>query len=214
MSTAAEREGRGARGERDSKAGGEEQVSRVACRIFRERGYHATSMRAISSALGWQPAALYYYYPSKEDLLFSIMENAVDTLTGYVVEHIDADASPPDRLRQAITAHVTLIAGHLDELTVFLHEIKSLDPRRREIIQAKSARYEHVFRDILTDGIRSGEFATQDPRLARYLILSACNWIYNWYRPEGTYRPDTIAAAFTEMILHGLSPSYDREASR
>jgi TetR/AcrR family transcriptional regulator, cholesterol catabolism regulator len=189
---------------RESRQPGEDQISRVACRIFRERGYHATSMRVIASALGWQPAALYYYYPGKEDLLFSIMETAVDTLTRYVREHVDLNAPPADRLRQAIAAHTTLIADHLDELSVFLHEMKALSPKKREIIQAKTARYEHIFRDILNDGITSGEFADVDPRLARYLVLSACNWIYNWYRPEGSYRPDVIASAFSDMIINGI----------
>jgi AcrR family transcriptional regulator len=183
---------------------GEVQVFRIACRIFRERGYHATSMRAISSALGWQPAALYYYYDSKEDLLFKIMETAVDTLTRYVREHVDPNDAASVRLRQAIGAHITLIADHLDELSVFLHEMKSLSPKKREIIQAKSARYEHIFRDIIHDGIASGELADVDPRLARYLILSACNWIYNWYRPDGSYRPEAIASAFSDMILNGV----------
>jgi AcrR family transcriptional regulator len=192
---------------RAGKAPGEEQVSRVACRIFRERGYHATSMRSIASALGWQPAALYYYYPSKEQLLFSIMENAVDTLTRYVREHVDPAAPAAARLSQAITAHVTLIAGHLDELSVFLHEMKSLDARRREILQAKSARYEHIFRDILQEGMRSGELANVDARLARYMIMSACNWIYNWYRPDGPYTPQAIGRSFSDMILKGIGSS-------
>ena len=189
---------------REARQPGVDQVSRVACRIFRERGYHATSMRAIASALGWQPAALYYYYPGKEDLLFTIMETAVDTLTYYVSDHVDADALPAERLRQAITAHTALIAGHLDELSVFLHEMKALSPKKREIIQAKTARYEHIFRDILNEGVASGEFADVDPRLARYLVLSACNWIYNWYRPEGSYRPDVIASSFSDMIINGI----------
>jgi AcrR family transcriptional regulator len=190
---------------RETRAPGQEQVWRVACRIFRERGYHATSMRAIADAIGWQPAALYYYYPSKEELLFSIMENAVDTLTEYVRAHIDPEQSPRERLRQAIQAHVELIADHLDELSVFLHEMKSLDPKRREVLQAKSARYEHIFRDIINDGVRRGDFQVRDPRLARYLILSACNWIYNWYRPEGSYDPESISGAFSDMLLGGIA---------
>ncbi|HLJ69064.1 MAG TPA: TetR/AcrR family transcriptional regulator [Chloroflexota bacterium] len=195
---------------RSTRELGGENISRVACRIFRERGYHATSMRAIASALGWQPAALYYYYASKEELLFRIMENAVDTLAAYVREHVDPESSATERLRQAISAHVTLIADHLDELSVFLHEMKSLSPRRREVIQAKIARYEHIFRDILRDGVVSGELARVDTRLARYLILSACNWLYNWYRPDGVYEPDTIAVAFGDMILNGLAATERR----
>jgi AcrR family transcriptional regulator len=112
---------------------------------------------------------------------------------------------PPERLRQAITAHVTLIADHLDEFSVFLHEMKALSPERQEILQAKSARYEHIFRDIITEGIKRGDFATSDPRLARYLILSACNWIYNWYNPDGPYRPAGIAEAFSNLILNTLA---------
>lgn len=181
-------------------------ISRVACSIFRERGYHATSMRAISSALGMQPAALYYYYPGKEDLLFSIMETAVNALTRYVRHEIDPNAPAPVRLRQAITAHITAIADHLDELSVFLHEMKSLGPDKQPVVQAKRDAYEQIFRGILEDGVRSGEFRDVDPRLAGFLVLAACNWLYNWYSPGGRYRPQEIAASFSDMILQGLLP--------
>jgi AcrR family transcriptional regulator len=189
------------------KEPGEEKVSRVACSIFRRRGYHQTSMRDIASALGWQPSALYYYYPSKEDLLFAIMDNAVSGLTEMVRERIDPADPPAERLRQAVTAHITVVADHLDELSVFLHEMKSMeDPKRREVLIAKRSRYEHIYRDIIHDGIAAGDFRPVDPRLARFMILSACNWLYSWYRPDGPYRPEDIAAAFCDMLLGGLQP--------
>lgn len=183
-----------------------ERLSRVACRIFRERGYHATSMRAIASALGMQPAALYYYYPAKEDLLFRIMESAVDALSERVQAAIDGGATAPIRLQQAITAHITAVADHLDELSVFLQERKALGPERRGIIQSKSDRYEHIFRDILQAGVEAGELRAVDPRLAGFLVLAACNWLYSWYKPEGSYHPEDIASAFSAMILHGVLP--------
>jgi AcrR family transcriptional regulator len=182
-----------------------EEVSRVACRIFRERGYHATSMRAIASSLGWQPAALYYYYPGKEDLLFSIMDSAVEGLTARVLAAIDGDASPPERLRAAIAAHITAVADHLDELSVFLNEIKALGPENRACLQAKRDRYEHIFRDILEEGVQRGSLADVDPRLAGFLILAACNWLYTWYQPAGEYTPEEIADEFSRMILRGIA---------
>jgi len=180
------------------------EISRVACRIFRERGYHATSMRTIAAALGWQAAALYYYFPGKEDLLFRIMDEAVDVLTDRVLAAIDPDAAPADRLRQAMGAHITAVADHLDELSVFLNEMKALSPPRRERIQEKRDRYERIFRDILADGIARGEIVAPDPRLAGLLILAACNWLYSWYRPDGAHTPEEIATAFSDMILSGL----------
>lgn len=182
----------------------EAYVSRVACRIFRERGYHATSMRTIASALGWQPAALYYYYPGKEELLFSIMDAAVDALTHRVLDAIDPSAPSHVRLRQAIAAHVTSVVDHLDELSVFLHETKALGDERQQIIQVKRDRYESIFRGMLEDGMSSGELVEGDPRLGGVLVLAACNWLYNWYRPDGDYSPDEIANRFCDMILHGL----------
>jgi TetR/AcrR family transcriptional regulator, cholesterol catabolism regulator len=188
----------------DAVRPGEEMIYRVACRIFRERGYHATSMRAIASALSLQPAALYYYYPSKEDLLYSIMDTAVDALTERVLQEIDPLAPAPVRLRQAMRAHITAVADHLDELSVFLHELKGLSPPRRALVQAKRDRYEHIFRDIVQDGAAKSELAEVDSRLAGFLILAACNWLYNWYRPDGSFDPEEIATAFSEMILTGL----------
>jgi AcrR family transcriptional regulator len=188
------------------RGAGEENIFRVACHIFRERGYHATSMRAISSTLGMQPAALYYYYPGKENLLFRIMESAIDALTARVLEAINPADPAPQRLRQAIGAHVTAVADHLDELGVFFQELRALSPKRREVIQAKRDRYEHIFRDILQDGVDSGELTRVDPRLAGFVILAACNWLYSWFKPDGAYRPEEIAAAFGDMLLHGLLP--------
>lgn len=186
---------------------GEETVSRVACRIFQERGYHATSMRAIASALGMQPAALYYYYESKEKLLYSIMDRAVGALAERVRGAIDASTSPHEQITQAIRAHILSVSDHLDELTVFLNETKALGPGLRDHIQAERDAYERIFRDILEAGVACGDFTDVDPRLAGFLILSACNWLYQWYKADGAYRPEEIAAAFSDMILRGLARS-------
>jgi AcrR family transcriptional regulator len=182
------------------------RLFQVACAIFRERGYHATSMRAIAAALGMQPAALYYYYPAKEDLLFSIMDTAIDELSRRVSRAIEPSAPAAQRLKQAIEAHITAVADHLDELSVFLHELKSLGPERQRIVALKRDKYEHLFRDILEEGVASGEFRRVDPRLAGFMILAACNWLYNWYNPTGAYRPEDIANAFSDIMLHGLLP--------
>jgi AcrR family transcriptional regulator len=161
-------------------------------------------MRTIASALGWQPAALYYYYPSKEELLFSIMDGAVDALTRRVLEAIKEDAPATLRLRQAITAHVTSVVDHLDELSVFLQETKALGEDRQRIIQTKRDRYEGIFREILVEGMASGDLAAWDPHLAGFLVLATCNWLYNWYSPEGAYNPKELADTFCDMILQGL----------
>jgi AcrR family transcriptional regulator len=190
---------------------GNESIYRVACRIFRERGYHATSMRTIASALGVRPATLYYYYPSKDDLLFSIMKTSIERLIVHVSSQLRRDAPAAEQLRCAMRAHIVAIAEHLDELTVFLHEFKSLPLDLRTVITEYRDRYERIFRDIVADGVKRGDFRPVDERLASKMILSACNWLYTWYHPDGSLSPQVLADQFAAMILCGLQCREERQ---
>src|SRR5215470_2839337 len=85
----------------------EEQVRAAALRLFKEKGYHATSMRDIAAAVGINKGSLYSYIKSKEDLLVPVFEQAQGVLLTEI-EQINADASlsPTTRLKRAIHAHV------------------------------------------------------------------------------------------------------------
>src|ERR671928_696933 len=86
----------------------EDQVRAVALRLFKEKGYHATSMRDIASEVGINKGSLYSYIRSKEDLLIPVFERAMGMLLSQI-EAITADPSlrPTERLKRAIHAHVT-----------------------------------------------------------------------------------------------------------
>src|SRR5207248_7148396 len=98
-----------------------EQVYAAALRLFREKGYHATSMQDIAAAVGLYKGSLYHYIGSKEDLLVRVFERAMGSLLAEV-ERIAADPSlqPLDQLRLVIQAHVCAVAENLDALTVYL----------------------------------------------------------------------------------------------
>src|SRR6266851_10000434 len=100
---------------------------RSALRLFKEKGYHATSMRDIADEVGINKGSLYSYIRSKEDLLIPVFERAMGVLLEQM-EQISADASlvPTERLRRAIHAHVTAVADNLDVLTVYLSEWRQL----------------------------------------------------------------------------------------
>ena len=75
----------------------------------------------------------------------------------------------------------------------------------RADVQAKRDAYEGLIRGIVTDGISSGEFrADADVAMTARLVLSAGNWVYAWYRPEGSLSSTEIGHRYTEMIVRGL----------
>src|ERR1700738_3449333 len=101
----------------------EDQVRAVALRLFKEKGYHATSMRDIADEVGINKGSLYSYIRSKEDLLIPVFERAMGVLQAEI-EDIARDPTlrPTDRLKRALHAHVRAVADNLDVLTVYLSE--------------------------------------------------------------------------------------------
>ena len=56
----------------------------VAAKLFREKGYAATSMRDIAAAVGMLPGSIYYHFPAKEDLLVAVYADGVRMISDSV----------------------------------------------------------------------------------------------------------------------------------
>ena len=177
----------------------------AALRLFKEKGYHATSMRDIAAAVGINKGSLYSYIKSKEDLLVPVFEQAQGVLLTEI-EQISADASlsATERLKRAIHAHVIAVADNLDILTVYLSEWRQLGTDSLATNRDQRARYSHLFHEILRDGVSTGEFRDMDTRIVMLGMIGMCNYLFRWYRPEGRLRPDQIADELISMVMHGV----------
>jgi TetR/AcrR family transcriptional regulator, cholesterol catabolism regulator len=176
-----------------------DQILEEAARLFGRRGYHATSMRDIGQATGLLAGSLYAHISSKEDLLHRIVLEAAHTFLDGLEAIRAEDLTPEDRLRKAMRAHVAVVASNVDAAWVFHHEWKALTGERREEIRRLRRRYERLWDEIVRDLPGAA-----DPRFARLLVLSAANWTYTWYRPDGPLSPDEVADRFTDLLLAGL----------
>lgn len=182
----------------------EAELHAAATRLFRERGYHATSMQDIAEALGMNRGSLYHYIRGKDELLWAILNRALDLLEARVLPVLEADVPPTRRLAGAIREHLQVAADHADELSLIQIELRSLTPeRRRELVDRRDA-YENRWRAVIEAGIGGGSLRPFDVRLAGIGILSACNWFTQWYRADGPMSVDDIADAFAELFLGGL----------
>jgi len=148
------------------KAARENQLLKVATRLFREKGYHNTSMQDIADGLGVQKASLYYYIDSKKDLLRQLLRRAASIL-GIQIDEIYAAALPPvQKLRRALENHAVTMMENLNLVSVYLHEYRNLSPQQLEEILATRKHYERVLGQILADGIASGEFRPVNMKMA------------------------------------------------
>ena len=182
----------------------EAELHAAATRLFRQRGFHATSMQDLGEALGMNRGSLYHYISAKDELLWAILTRALDRLEERVLPILAAEAPPVDRLTDAIREHLRVAADHADELSLIQIEWRALDrARQAEMIRRRDA-YEAHWRGTLEAGIADGSLRSFDVRLAGIGILSACNWFTQWYRPGGASSVDEIADAFAELFLGGL----------
>jgi AcrR family transcriptional regulator len=182
----------------------EAELHAAATRLFRQRGFHATSMQDLGEALGMNRGSLYHYISAKDELLWTILTRALDHLEERVLPILETDAPPADRLTDAIREHLRVAADHADELSLIQIEWRALDrARQAEMIRRRDG-YEARWRATLEAGIGDGSLRDFDVRLAGIGILSACNWFTQWYRPGGAASVDEIADAFAELFLGGL----------
>jgi AcrR family transcriptional regulator len=183
-----------------------EEVYRAALRLFREKGYHATSMQDIAAAVGLYKGSLYHYIGGKEDLLVQVFERAMSTLL-VDVERIVADTSigPSAQLRLIVQAHVSAVSENLDALTVYLHEFRALAGDSLANVRAQRDRYAQLVAEIVSRGVHLGEFETPDVGIVTMGLLGMCNWVCQWYRPGGRLEPTQIGGYFADLVLGGLA---------
>jgi AcrR family transcriptional regulator len=187
------------------------QIEDVASELFRANGYAATSVRDIARALDVQGATLYSHVTSKEDVLWAIVQRAASAF-----EHAAGQAAattvratPAERLRALVVAHVGVVTSDPEAASVFDREWRHLtDLRRQEILVRRDA-YEARFRGVIADGRASGAFHAPDPALAASYLLTACNAVAVWYRPTGRRSATEIAEAYADLSVRALA-----EASR
>jgi TetR/AcrR family transcriptional regulator, cholesterol catabolism regulator len=181
-----------------------DDLVRAAARLFSERGYHGTSMQHLADALGLLRGSLYAHIGSKEELLFDVVDDGAERFLARGRAALEAPTAT-ERLRRFMVEHVQTAIEHLEAGTVFLNEWRYLSDERRSVIQAKRDEYEGMLTSIIEAGVTSGEFrADVDVRFAVLLVLSAGNWVYEWYRPGGALGPTQIGERFAELIVMGL----------
>lgn len=182
-----------------------EQILSTACWLFSRKGYHGTTIRDISDACGILSGSLYAHIRTKEDLLYEITNRGAESFLNSLRPIIEKDVSATEKLRQAVIAHIKVVEENLEAATVYFHEWKGLSKERFDEIQAKRDQYEKMWANIVSQGIKEGEFRQVDEKFVRLLLLSVGNWIYQWYRPEGELPPEKIADRFMDLLLSGLA---------
>jgi len=182
------------------------EICRIAARVFYEKGYDGASMQDIAEAVDLTKAGLYHHVGSKDRLLFEIMNYGMDILDETVVQKVKDIADPREKLRQTIIGHIDLIVRARDlEITVILHENRSLRGPLRKKINARKRAYIDLLEEMIVKlQDQPGAKLLVSPRLGAFALLGMINWLYQWYQPEGPVKQSELAETYTDFFFRGL----------
>jgi AcrR family transcriptional regulator len=181
------------------------EILKSAAAAFRRRGYHGASVEQIADALRMTKGSLYYYFKSKEEILFFCHDWSLDLLLLALAEAREAETSPDAQLRRLIVAFVHMILDELHGTALTLDPQALSAPLLRRIVAKRDA-FDQGLRRILKQGMDAGVFAPGDPKLLSFAILGAVNWINRWFDPRGAASSQQIAELFADYLVNGLRP--------
>jgi TetR/AcrR family transcriptional regulator, cholesterol catabolism regulator len=197
---------------RETVVDSRQEILRTAARLFQQRGYDATSMNDVAAALRLSKGGLYHHFQSKDEILFEIMDHAMEITQERVLNPVRSMSDPAERLRALIRLHIEVVLSPRDrEITVMLHENHPLPPALRKRINARKKDYIHFVESLMAevqhDARKKSQHHTKgkvSPRAAAFALLGMINWIYQWYKPEGDLQAQTLIPQFTDLIFGGI----------
>jgi TetR/AcrR family transcriptional regulator, cholesterol catabolism regulator len=190
---------------RDSTIDPRQEILRTAARLFQQQGYDGTSMNDVAAALKLSKGGLYHHFQSKDEILFNLMDHAMDITQERVINAVRGIGDPEARLRALIRLHISVVLSVRDrEITVMLHENHPLPPPLRKRINTRKKDYVHFVEKLIAEVQNArGSKSNVNPRAAAFALLGMINWIYQWYRPEGTLQEENLAQQYTEIFFAG-----------
>lgn len=185
-----------------------------ALELFARRGYHAVSMREIAALVGVQAAALYRYFPAKEDLLFALLEGHLLNLAESWDDARPAASDATLRLAAFVRHHLRFHIERRHSAHVSNMELRSLAKDRASTILRLRNAYEKELRTILRDGAEMGAFDDVDIGLASMAILQMMSGVIVWFRPDARLSIDDVTRTYLAMTMRLVGVQESAHVSR
>jgi len=178
-------------------------IIKAAAHAFGRKGFHATTLEKIAADLKVTKASLYYYFSTKEELLFEVHLLSLGDVLRRVDRILSEERSPVAQLQAIVAEHLRVLAKDYEGAFLLQQEYELPQKYRDEIVRLRDE-YEHKVLGVVREGVRQRLFRVKDPRIVVRMMLGAINWFLRWYHVDGRLSVDEIADAYIDCIFYGL----------
>ncbi|MGB2632563.1 MAG: TetR/AcrR family transcriptional regulator [Candidatus Acidiferrum sp.] len=179
-------------------------ILRHSAQIFAEHGFEGTSIRDISRATGISLSGLYYYFESKQKLLYLIQNTSFTFILERLQSRLKLVDEPESRLRTLVQNHIEYFLSHPNEMKVLSHEEEALEPPYREGVDAIKRRYYALAREIFVGLDADAQAREFNPRVAVLSLFGMMNWVYKWHNPKVDPSAVELTDTIVGIFLHGV----------
>ena len=167
---------------------------RASARLFREKGFEATTVRDIAGAVGMRSGSPFYHFSNKQDILKAVMEEGLRQGLGRTEEALQSATTPQERFRAMVRTHYGILHDEGSEfIAVLLYDWRSLPDEHKQDIIAVKDRYDLLWHACLKELMGLGllgansdhdQAAAGDVKTARLMIMGAINFTVTWYKQQ------------------------------
>ncbi len=182
-----------------------EEIKQRAARLFRLKGYKATSMRDIAQEVGMEAASLYNHISNKQEILAELMMHIAEIFTEGMNNIQASSLSPREKMERLIALHIRYTMEKPNAIAIITSEWVHLEePNHKSYLLLRSA-YEQNIQSIIEMGIEQKQFAPVDSKIASFSILSTLRWLYSWHHQQGNINPVELEQKMVQCLLDGIA---------
>jgi AcrR family transcriptional regulator len=190
-----------------------EHILQTAQKLFADKGFRETNLNDVAVQLGFRRQAVYHYFPSKEDILYELIDRAGQAIATSAQPTLDADMPPAEKLAEVVRNHVRQLLTNIDVFRIQFSELFKLSGERADGLRRDMVDYVHSVAKVIKAGQKDGSFIDIPPTTQALLILGMCNGTTDWYTRVGSpVRIDEIADFAARIAIAGVqgAPSRNR----
>lgn len=186
------------------------RVLDAAAKVLARRGFAEATLSEIAQEVGTYAGSIYYYFPSREDLVMDVLMTSIDRLSSTLDQAVsgarDASETPLERVKSALRAVLALNTLHQDDYSrAYMRSFNQVPEEWKNVLSTSRHKTRGIWRELLKDAQDAGEISAKvDINIASLLIMGATNWVSTWYNPAGSLTGEEISDTFVNLLLDGL----------
>ncbi|MES2261736.1 MAG: TetR/AcrR family transcriptional regulator [Pseudomonadota bacterium] len=188
-----------------------DELVQVASRLFKQKGFKATTLNDIAKESGIDRATIYYYVASKDELFQEAIGGILNANIAHAERILKEEGPDPrEKLEQLLEVLMLSYEENYPHMYVYIQELmhdvaRDSSPWAKLMVK-QTRRFEKITMLLIAEGVEQRMFRDDVPiRLAVNGLFGMFNWTHRWFDPQGKKSAKEIAQAFSTIFFDGIS---------